>query len=132
MIPAPYVFLHRDDIYYPSDMAKHIDNTIPAINFTDIAGYPKPLTLDNLDELNELGGEDIFLSSIEDLVNLPKFLGGQEPDPVTYKTNDAKSCAIIVVDKGNDIIDAFYMYFYTFNDAPTALGHQVGNHLGDW
>ncbi|KAH6688823.1 hypothetical protein BKA61DRAFT_304670 [Leptodontidium sp. MPI-SDFR-AT-0119] len=129
---APYVYLHRDDSYYPSDMAKHLENTYPSINFTAVEGGPHPLTLDNLNELNELGGENIFLSSTEDVVTLPKFLHGQEPDPITYRTDNAKSCVVIVVDKGNGLIDAFYMYWYTFNDGPSAIGHQVGNHLGDW
>lgn len=129
---APYVYLHRDDAYFPSDMAKHLENTHPTINFTALTGGPDPLTLDNLNELNKLGGEDIFLSSIEDVTTLPKFLHGQEPNPVTYRTDNAKSCVVIVVDKGDGIIDAFYMYWYIFNDGPSALGHQVGNHLGDW
>lgn len=132
MISAPYVYLHRDDQYYPSDMAEHIENTQPTINFTAVEGGPNPLTLDNLDELNKLGGKNIYLSSKEDVVTLPKFLHGQEPDPLTYKTNNAKSCVVIVVDKGNGTIDAFYMYWYTFNEGPSAIGHQVGNHLGDW
>ena len=113
-------------------MAKHLENTHPTINFTALTGGPDPLTLDNLNELNKLGGEDIFLSSIEDVTTLPKFLHGQEPNQVTYRTDNAKSCVVIVVDKGDGIIDAFYMYWYIFNDGPSALGHQVGNHLGDW
>ncbi|KAL2064657.1 hypothetical protein VTL71DRAFT_3795 [Oculimacula yallundae] len=129
---APYVYLHRDDVYYPSDLAKHIDNTYATINFTAIVNAPKPLTLNNLNDLNEVGGENIFLSSKQDVTTLPKFLHGQKPDPVTYRTDNAKSCVVIVVDKGNGVIDAFYMYWYIFNDGPKAIGHQVGNHLGDW
>ena len=39
---------------------------------------------------------------------------------------------IIVVDKGNGIVDAFYMYFYSFNQGPSVYGHELGDHLGDW
>lgn len=113
-------------------MALHIANTHPTVNFTAIPNSLSPLTLDNLDELNKLGGENIFLSSTTDLTKLPEFLHGQAPDPVTLRTNDAISTVVIVVDKGNGTVDAFYMYFYTFNDGPKVLWRQVGNHLGDW
>jgi hypothetical protein len=45
---------------------------------------------------------------------------------------DAISCVIVVVEKENGVEDAFYFYFYSFNEGPSALGHQAGNHLGDW
>ncbi|OWP05453.1 hypothetical protein B2J93_7654 [Marssonina coronariae] len=129
---APYVFMHNEDAYNPSDLAKHIANTNPAVNFTAVAGAPSPLTLDNLNSLNDLGGDSVFLSSKEDLIKLPEFLKGQAPDPKTLATTGAKSCAVIVVEKGNGLVDAFYMYFYTFNDGPSLLSYQAGNHLGDW
>ncbi|KAK2624594.1 hypothetical protein QTJ16_005787 [Diplocarpon rosae] len=129
---APYVFMHKDDVYNPSDLAQHLANTYPAVNFTAVAGAPSPLTLDNLNSLNDLGGESVFLSSKEDLVMLSEFLKGQAPDPKSLATTGAKSCAVIVVAKGSGLVDAFYMYFYALNDGPSALGHQVGSHLGDW
>lgn len=113
-------------------MAIHVANTHPTINFTAVQGAPQLLSLDNLNSLNDLGGDDIYLTSTENVIKLPKFLNGQKPDAKTLKTNDAFSCVIICVDKGNGIVDAFYMYFYTFNEGPTGLGHRVGNHLGDW
>lgn len=124
--------LDKEDIYYPSDIATHVVNTHATINFTAVRGAPKPLSLDNLHLLNELGGESIYLTSIENVIKLPKFLGGKKPDTKTLQTKDAFSCVIICVDKGNGILDAFYMYFYTFNEGPIGFGHRVGNHLGDW
>ncbi|PBP16503.1 vacuolar protein sorting-associated protein 62 [Diplocarpon rosae] len=122
-----------------AELAKSLNGTsIPdyvleyAVNFTAVAGAPSPLTLDNLNSLNDLGGESVFLSSKEDLVMLPEFLKGQAPDPKSLATTGAKSCAVIVVAKGSGLVDAFYMYFYALNDGPSALGHQVGSHLGDW
>ncbi|XMA19656.1 hypothetical protein WAI453_012447 [Rhynchosporium graminicola] len=132
---APYVYLHKDDVYLPSDLAKHLENTHPTVDFKDVKGGPDVWTLDNLNSLNDLGGhggKNVFLSSKEDLTTRPDFLHGQAPDPLTYRTDNATSCVVIVVDKGDGVIDAFYMYWYIFNDGPAALGHQVGNHLGDW
>ncbi|KAL9622839.1 MAG: hypothetical protein Q9160_002765 [Pyrenula sp. 1 TL-2023] len=39
---------------------------------------------------------------------------------------------LIVVDKGNDIIDAFWFYFYSFNLGNVVLNVRFGNHVGDW
>jgi hypothetical protein len=129
---APFVFLDKDEKYFPSDLAAHLANTYPAVNFTRVSGAPEALTLDNLDVLKELGGEDIYLTSTSPLMDMPAFMAGQKPHPRTLQTTHATSCVVVVVEKGSGVVDAFYMYFYSFNDGPTALGRKVGNHLGDW
>jgi hypothetical protein len=85
-----------------------------------------------LDTLNDLGGEDVYLTSNEDLGKIPNYLHGQAPNKKTLQTEEAVSTVVIVVDKGDGIVDAFYMYFYTFNQGPTVYGHELGDHLGDW
>lgn len=113
-------------------MALHIVNTHPTLNFTAIEGAPDDLTLDNLNDLNELGGEDVFLTSTAPLIEIPKYLHGKAPNKKTLQTENAISCVIALANKEEGVLDAFYIYFYTFNEGPTALGHTVGNHLGDW
>ncbi|MCJ1477875.1 Vacuolar protein sorting-associated protein 62 [Lambiella insularis] len=39
---------------------------------------------------------------------------------------------LIVIDKGNGIIDAFWFYFYSFNMGKKVLKIRFGNHVGDW
>ncbi|KAI5283700.1 Vacuolar protein sorting-associated protein 62 [Ascosphaera aggregata] len=39
---------------------------------------------------------------------------------------------LIVVDKGDGIVDAFWFYFYSFNLGNVVLGIRFGNHVGDW
>ena len=39
---------------------------------------------------------------------------------------------LIVVDKGNGIIDAFWFYFYSFNLGNKVFNIRFGNHVGDW
>lgn len=131
-VVAPLVFLDTHDLYFPSDLAIHLKNTHPEVNFTKIDHGSDPLTLENLDSINNLGGKDIFLTSNDDVTQLPDYLHGNLPDSKTLKTVDARSCAVIVADKGNGIKDAFYMYFYTFNQGPSVSGHELGDHLGDW
>jgi len=97
----------------PSDIGAQVANTKPEINYTVVSGAPSPLTLNNLDSLNSLGGSSIYLTSIEDTTTSPQpeWLHGVTPDS-TGKTNGAVSCSIIVNDYGNGTVDAFYMYFY--------------------
>lgn len=39
---------------------------------------------------------------------------------------------LVMVDKGNGIIDAFWFYFYSYNLGTTVLKIRFGNHIGDW
>ncbi|KAI1816303.1 vacuolar sorting-associated protein [Poronia punctata] len=39
---------------------------------------------------------------------------------------------LILVDKGSDIVDAFWFFFYAYNLGQTVLGTRYGNHVGDW
>ena len=39
---------------------------------------------------------------------------------------------LVVVDKGNGIIDAFWFYFYSFNLGNSVFNVRFGNHIGDW
>lgn len=129
------VFLDKKDAFHPSDLAAHIAHTHPEVNFTRVRDVPDPLTLGNLDVLNSVNrsaGEDIYLTSTEDVTQLPRFLRGRKPDAKTLRTEKAFSCAVVVVEKGDGVVDAFYMYFYTFNRGPSVYGHVIGDHLGDW
>ena len=39
---------------------------------------------------------------------------------------------LIVVNKGNGIVDAFWFYFYSFNLGNKVFNIRFGNHVGDW
>jgi hypothetical protein len=128
---APLVWLHPEETFMPSDIASQLKYTHPQINFANITGAPDPPTLDNLDQLNDIGGSSIYLSSLEDFSVYPPWLHGVRPDN-SGETQNATSCAIIVNDKGNGIVDAFYMYFYAFNLGDSILNEFAGSHVGDW
>jgi Vacuolar protein sorting-associated protein 62 len=115
----------------PSDIASQVDHTIPRIKGAPVANAPSPLNLNNLDQLNPLGGKDIWLTSREGITAYPKWFYGVTPDE-NRKTNNAVSCAIITVDKGEDVMDAFYFYFFAFNQGNRVVGLEFGSHVGDW
>ena len=115
----------------PSDISAQVSNTIPKIKYNDVAGAPSPLTLDNLDQLNGMGGKDIWLTSKEGITKYPTWFNGVKPD-ANRKTPNAYTAAIVVVDKGADVVDVFYFYFHAFNDGTKVLGLEFGAHVGDW
>ncbi|KXL44201.1 MAG: hypothetical protein FE78DRAFT_150702, partial [Acidomyces sp. 'richmondensis'] len=39
---------------------------------------------------------------------------------------------LIVADKGNGVVDAFWFFFYSFNLGQKVLNIRFGNHVGDW
>jgi hypothetical protein len=71
------------------------------------------------------------LSSNDDVSKNPAWIKGVRPD-ANGKTNGAKSCCIVVNDHGTGTFDAFYMYFYAYNQGQTVFAKELGNHVGDW
>ncbi|KAE8442082.1 hypothetical protein EG329_003840 [Mollisiaceae sp. DMI_Dod_QoI] len=130
---APFVYLDIREEFFPSDMLAQITNTHPEINLTSIDDPPEPLTLHNLDSLNQFGngGMNVYLTSNIPVTSSPTWLTGIVPDS-TGKTNNAISCAVIMHDRGSGLVDVFYMYFYAYNQGNTVLLQELGDHIGDW
>ena len=125
---------------------------MPQVNFAPVANAPNPLDLNNLHQLSG----DVYLTSKDDVTKNPAWILGVKPDG-SGKTNGAVTATVIVNDKGNGNVDAFYMYFYANNWGGTVLGlpqlnfgrffstvvkqsfsvdqsltFLLGNHVGDW
>jgi hypothetical protein len=101
----------------PTDINVFLENTTPRVKFEVVPGPSNPLTLDNV---NQLGG-DVYLTSNNDVTQNPQWIKGTKPDS-NGRTNGATTAAIIVNDKGNGNVDAFYMYFYAYNYGGEVLG----------
>jgi hypothetical protein len=88
---------------------------------------PEKLTLFNLDQLNQFAnvGKNVFLKSKDDVSKNPPWLQGILPDAAGRVPN-AKTCCVVVVDKGNGIVDAFWFYFYAFNWGGIVLDMKMG------
>jgi hypothetical protein len=113
----------------PSDIGAQLANTTPKIHLSPLpanASLPA-LTLDNLNLLNQFGngGVDVFLTSNQDVSKNPKFMFGATPD-ANGRIANAKTTAVIVVDKGNGITDVFYIIFWAFNWGQPVLGQLMG------
>lgn len=127
---APIVYLHSQDPYLPSDIGAQLVNTEPRVNFTVVDGSPSPLTLDNLADLNSLGGEDVYLTSKIKPDENPEYLRGVLPND-DGRTESAVSSVVIVNDHKDGTIDAFYLYFTAFDYGGDYVGQNIGNHVGE-
>lgn len=108
-------------------------HTTPHLNLTplDSSSAPSPLLLSNLEKLNSLGPEDVYLTSNDDPAYPPPWLRGNRNIPDHYGKSRAPAI-IIWAEKSPGVIDAFYFYFYSFNLGNTVAGWRFGNHVGDW
>lgn len=140
------MWLHSDDPFKPSDILTHIQHTTPHLDDDPIPDLP-PLTLDNLDLLNEYG-DQVALKANEDPITHPQWAKGEAPD-AAGRVRDATPCVVVLVDKNERDVDAFYFYFYSYNEGPNITqvlpplntyvhgpkvdsGMHFGNHVGDW
>lgn len=174
---APLVHLAADELYWPTDPAEHLRHITPRFNYTRVHSRWRQPSLANLHKLNAWDrARWMFLTSNDDVVERPSWLGGDANIPVPVvdskgygkdrmddneiTENDggndggrvpgnngpdknkllvrhtpgrsAAPAVLIVVDKGNDTIDAFWFYFYSFNRGNAVFNVRFGNHIGDW
>lgn len=115
--PAPLVYLHSADPYFPTDIQTFLNNTTPRVQFNEVPGPSKPLTTSNLNQM----GSDVWLTSNDDVTTDPTWIKGTKPNR-DGKTENAITSAVIINDKGNGNVDAFYMYFYAWNYGGEVLG----------
>ena len=154
---APYVHLYSGEQYWPCDIAKHLLHTTPYLNYTPAQAESDHEELSNLDHLNKWG-RYVYLTSDDDVEEHPEWLLGKSNIPESRpqcklgtnvtdgSDNDDSpiSCGhrkkghsdapaiLIVVEKDDGVVDAFWFFFYSFNKGNTVLNVRFGNHIGDW
>ncbi|KAF2862394.1 hypothetical protein K470DRAFT_280943 [Piedraia hortae CBS 480.64] len=122
---APIHYLHPDEKFLPSDISTHLLNVIPYKNNTPIPS-PNPLTPTNL---NTLSG-DVYLTSRSDPTLFTSPQNAWEHGSLTAH----QSSVIITTHPQSNptTIDAYYFTFYSLDYGGIYLGHNIGNHVGDW
>ncbi len=146
---APLVHLHSEEVFWPGDIAEHLLHTTPYLNFTPIGSHCRQLNLTSLNELNEYG-RFTYTQSDDNVEDRPKWMTGDRNVPVELDNErvggydhallpkakrGGRSNAptiLVVIDKGDGIVDAFWLFFYSFNQGNKVLNIRFGNHLGDW
>jgi Vacuolar protein sorting-associated protein 62 len=135
---APYVFLHEEERYWPSDAAEHLFHS--TVRLGGDREVPWNLSLTTLGGLNDLSngqdGHNVYLTSNEDPETRPEWMLTRRNRPGYNNTADSDyshaPVVLICEQKPEDILDAYYFFFYSFNEGNTVFGTRYGNHVGDW
>lgn len=129
---APFVHLYSEERYLPYDVKDFVEHFhVSYRNGTTVNGTEK-LNITMLGDLPKKAS--IFLTADEDFDKDPYWITGAKNKP-SLATGEIKNApaTLIVVDKGNGWVDAFWFYFYSFNEGPFVMGSgPYGNHVGDW
>ncbi|ODV95482.1 hypothetical protein PACTADRAFT_50198 [Pachysolen tannophilus NRRL Y-2460] len=131
---SPVVHLYSEEKYLPYDIKEYVKNFHAEFEDGTKLLNGKTLNINDLSKLSNIFENPIFLTSNSDFDNDPDWITGVENKPNIYNGKLEHSPAIlIVVDKGNGWVDAFWFYFYSFNLGPFVMGvGPFGNHVGDW
>ncbi|SCU95299.1 LADA_0G14818g1_1 [Lachancea dasiensis] len=137
---CPLVHLYSEETYWPADVSEFIRHfNIQTGNKSIVKDAPLELqdlsagfspTVQDPDYF--VPSENTFLTALDDFGKDPKWLLGHRPDYSTGRIKNAPAI-LIVVDKGNGWVDAYWFYFYSFNLGAFIMGYGPwGNHVGDW
>ena len=115
---APLVHLYSEEKYLPYDIAEYVKHFhVEYDNGTTITGTESQMSLAKLALLSEMSQtNDIYMTSNTDFDNDPEWITGvkNKPSLISGETKNAPA-TVIVVDKGNGWVDAYWFYFYSFN-----------------
>lgn len=133
---SPLIHLYSEEKYLPGDIQSFVPHfQLVTSNYETVVNEPLKIS-DLKGEYNVAGevlsSETLYLHTTEKFEEDPSWLRGTHPEYGTGLTRDASSI-VIVVDKGNGWVDAYWFYFYPFNLGPFIMGYGPwGNHIGDW
>lgn len=133
---TPLVHLYTEEEYLPYDIEDYVKHFhLEYKNKTIVQN--SSLTLQQLGKFahdDEIDTAETFMTCDFEFNNNPDWLTGKSNKPNLSNGLIKNAPAIlIVVDKGNGWVDAYWFYFYSFNLGPFVMGHgPYGNHIGDW
>ncbi|KAI5965907.1 VPS62 [Candida pseudojiufengensis] len=130
---APLVYLYSEERYLPYDIKEFVTNF--HVTFKNGSIYPGTETDMNIEKLAQLKhSKKLYLTSNTNFDDDPDWITGikNKPNLINGEIKNAPA-TLIVVDKGNGWVDAYWFYFYSFNLGPFVMGQgPYGNHVGDW
>lgn len=129
---APHVYLYSEEGYMPYDIKDFVSHTHARHDNGTVVVPPGHMNMTALSNLPR--DKDIFLTSNDDFTKDPEWITGSKNKPSLIDGEiEHAPATLIVVDKGNGWVDAFWFYFYSFNLGPFVSGSgPFGNHVGDW
>lgn len=134
---TPFVHLYSEEKYLPYSVEDYVKHFHLEYSNKTVVYNQTELTLVKLGEIAKqypVENSEFFLTANEEFDNDPEWITGSKniPSLVDGKLKNAPA-VLIVVDKGNGWVDAYWFYFYSFNLGPFVMGTgPYGNHIGDW
>jgi hypothetical protein len=132
---SPVIYLYAEERYLPYSIEKFVTKLYTQdVDGNNITGQLTIQDLESLGARSNASFDDIYMTALSDFDKDPEWITGARniPDIATGLLKDAPA-TLIVVDKGNGWVDAFWFYFYSFNLGPFVMGTgPYGNHVGDW
>ncbi|KAG7872511.1 hypothetical protein KL938_005335 [Ogataea parapolymorpha] len=134
---APLVYLYSEERYMPYNIAEFVTHFHAELaNGTKLDQFGPSLNLSALEALQGYHSpvNPVFMTANEDFDKDPGWITGAKNRPNFY-TGELPDvpATLIVVDKGNGWVDAYWFYFYSFNEGPYVMGTgPFGDHVGDW
>lgn len=123
---APYVQLHSNELYYPWDISQFAAlSTLYDEHKRNVTKKRDELVNIQLLETywNHTG---LFLTSVEDYTEYPEWVYGDISLKQAIST-------LIIVQREEEVLDAYWFYFYSFQQGLKVLGRgEIGHNLGDW
>lgn len=138
---SPMVHLYSEERYLPYDVAeftKHFwvgwRNGSVVSEHCDLATLAALAKNDSMaQDPGDQASADQFLYARSDFDKDPDYITGRVNQPRLSDGYVDAPTPVVVVDKGNGWVDAYWFYFYSFNLGPFVMGHgPYGNHVGDW
>lgn len=143
---CPLVHLYSEERYWPSDINEFlthfrlVDKDGETVQFAD--GHINLTALEDLRPIYDasmvnstssiIDSKNLFMTANEEFANDPDWLVGHRPEYGTGLVKEGPAL-LLISDKGNGWVDAFWFYFYPFNWGPYIMGYGPwGNHIGDW
>ena len=116
---APLLHLAANEEFGLSDVAVHIQHVVPRVNYASVA---PSVTLQTLSSF----GPEVFLTSKDDVTDSPKadWLRSQYGKPDANGLSGAPA-TIVLVNKPNGVLDAFFFSFFSFNDGGKVCDRSV-------
>lgn len=109
---APLLHLAAKEKFGLSDVAVHLSHVVPQVNYSSVASS---VTLQTLSPATF--GDNVYLTSKDDVTDDPKadWLRSDYGKPDANGLSGAPA-TIVLVNKPNGVLDAFFFTFFSFND----------------
>ncbi|KAL1296553.1 hypothetical protein AAFC00_000057 [Neodothiora populina] len=125
---APHVYISGTEQWFPSDIATHVEHVSMEYDYVNVS---TSVTLETLTTYNS----SIYMTSVDNVEDDPEWLLATYGKPDADTGYSAAPGTIIAVQKtvdGEEVVDVFYFFFYSYNHGTKVLGTMIDNHVGDW